>query len=335
MRIFLYGTTAFSHWLVEPSTRDSLKPVSAKAMRDCDPTPESLAYLENSFPHLAKPYHCMVAQRKRRSLPDASTHICTFPFKGSPFLRVGNGVYAASPELCFVQLACTLPFHELVKAGSALCSAYRFHPAARNKLADRHPLTSASRINAFLRRNPGLRGAKAARVALGSLVNDAASPPEAFLATTLGSLHRYGGFQLPDLQTNRRLRPSRAARAIVRQETIIPDISHFGARLAIEYDSNSEHLTPQQIAKDARRRLALEADGYKVITVTARQLASPMDMKRVAVEAGKRLGHRIRPQGKRFKQQQLQLFRTGWSLDAYLNPDWLHGGKSPIDNHGV
>ena len=46
----------------------------------------------------------------------------------------------------------------------------------------------------------------------------------AFLAMVFGLPHRYGGFQLPDLAVNRRLRPSRKAQQIARRATLVPDI---------------------------------------------------------------------------------------------------------------
>ena len=74
---------------------------------------------------------------------------------------------------------------------------------------------------------------------------------------------------LPRLEMNRRVRPSKKARKIAKRETLVPDLCHSESRLAIEYDSNAEDLTSRQIVKDsASKRLALEADGCGVISVT-------------------------------------------------------------------
>lgn len=328
MRIFLYGISSLSFWLSAPGRPKSTCAVSAKALRNCDPTAQSVAYLARAYPQIPEPYHVIVSSQHRDPHPRAITHVSVFAYADKPFYRIGNGVYASCPELCFVQLAHDLPFHELVKVGDALCGTFIIDPAHSNGLATRMPLTTKRRIEAYLRRNAGLRGAKAARRALASVTDGAASPPESFLRMVLGLPYRCGGYQLENLQANRRLRPSRKARAIAGRESLVPDLCSLEGRLAVEYDSNAEHLTERQIGRDASKRLALEADGYKVITVTKPQLADAGHMARVAVEAGRRLGRRVRPQSKKFPAQNRLLFQTGWSLGKYHRREWLAGAGS-------
>lgn len=127
---------------------------------------------------------------------------------------------------------------------------------------------------------------------------------------------------------NRRVRPSKKARKIAKRETFVPDLCHSESRLAIEYDSNAEHLTSRQIAKDSSKRLALEADGYKVISVTTRQLCDRSEMRSVAHEAGSRMSRRIQIRAKSFGNAQRKLYATGWSLKAYHRREWLKGEVS-------
>lgn len=140
--------------------------------------------------------------------------------------------------------------------------------------------------------------------------------------------HRYGGYALPGLEMNRCVRPSKKARKIAKRETLVPDLCHSESRLAIEYDSNAEHLTSRQIAKDSSKRLALEADGYKVISVTTRQLYDRSEMRSVAHEAGVRMSRRIQIRAKSFGNAQRKLYATGWSLKAYHRREWLKGEVS-------
>lgn len=137
-------------------------------------------------------------------------------------------------------------------------------PGRAASLGNASPLPRGDAIEAFIHANPGIKGVKEARRALPWVTEGAASPPEAFLAMVFGLPHRYGGFQLPDLAVNRRLRPSRKAQQIARRATLVPDILFADARLAIEYDSTAEHASSSQLTRDAQKRLALEADGYKV-----------------------------------------------------------------------
>lgn len=149
------------------------------------------------------------------------------------------------------------------------------------------------------------------------MVDGAASPPEAFLWSVLSISQRHGGFAVPGLMMNKRIRPSKKARRIARRETLVPDLSHPESRLAIEYDSNSEHLKAAQVTRDSSKRLALEADGFKVITVTTRQLADPKAMRDVAGQAAQHIGYRMRIRSKNFDQSQRALYAAGWSLDSY------------------
>ncbi len=71
------------------------------------------------------------------------------------------------------------------------------------------------------------------------------------------------------------------------------------------------------MTRDAQKRLALEADGYKVVTVTAGQIGDSGEMRRIAEQCYRRRGKRFRPQSKEFANRQAHLFRMGWSLEDY------------------
>lgn len=318
MRLFLFGISAFSYWLAAPCGHRDGDRVNARIVTDCEPTPQSVKHLRRQFPYIPLPYHLSTTSRNKRRLPHAVGHFLTGKPKGKAFCRIDHGLYAPSPELCFVQLAQQLPFHELVRAGNVLCGRFRLNPDAGNRLESRAAITSKKRIGSFLRANPGLTGAKSARRALQWIVEGTASPPEAFLSMVFALPFRHGGFQLPSPAANQRIKPMQKARAIAQRKTLVPDLLFAHAKLAVEYDSTAEHTGADQLAKDARKRLALEAAGYQVITVTAQQIGRIGEMQRIARQAYKRMGLRFRPQSKLFGQQQASLFRMGWSLDGYI-----------------
>lgn len=249
-------------------------------------------------------------------MEDAQKHLCVKRPVGKPFCHIADGIYASSPELCFVQLARTYSLHELVRAGNVLCGAFFIDVEAGERLESRVPLMSKRRIEAHLRVNPGIPGSKKARQALPWITEGTASPPEAFLAMVLGLPFRCGGFQIPGLLANRRLKMSPKAQEIAHRSTLVPDLLIPETRLVVEYDSTAEHTSARQLTRDAQKRLALEYEGYKVITVTTKQLASRAEMRRVAEEVYRHLGRRLRPQSHSFNAQQASLFQMGWALDA-------------------
>ena len=329
MRVFLYGISSLSHWLFAPSPPRAADAVGVRAFRECEPTDEAVDYLSDAFPFIKQPYHVMMPTRSRRPLPRTVPHVLRLTAQGKIFHRVGSGVYTTSPEFCFVQLARSLPLHDLVKAGNALCSTFYLTPTGSRQLNARPALTTPEKIRRFIEKNPGLHGVKKARKALGLMVARAASPPEAFLATVLSAPSRYGGFGLPKPLLNQRIHLSQQAKTIVGSSTLKPDLLFPEKRLAIEYDSDSEDLAPQQVTRDSLRRMALERDGYRVITVTARQLGNPAKMREVARQASTQLGVRLRPQSAHFSEQQRMLFAASWKLDDYFQlPDQLPSQNS-------
>lgn len=318
MRVFLYGISAFSFWLTFSGDARRLRPAGTRLLKECRPDAEAIAYLEGLFPSIPQPYELLIPNRTYRNLPEIRMHASTYPLTGGPFRHIAHGICASSPELCFVQLARGFNIHELVLAGNCLCGSFCIDPAGGSELKARQPITSPRKIAGFLGKNSGLPGIKQARKALPLITPNTASPPESFLGAALTLPRRYGGYQLAGLKANQRITPSSQAQAIASRKTLVPDLCHKKARLAIEYDSNAEHMTAQQITRDAAKRLALEADGYKVITVTARQLRSQSEMQHIAEQAARRMGIRLREKSKQFPDQQRKLFRQGWSLDRYL-----------------
>lgn len=121
MRLILFGISAFSYWLCAPSAPDASCKVSAKILKNCEPVLEALRHLGRLFPFLPRPYHVSTTSHAKRPLSEAICHLVVRMPKGKDFCRVESGVFVSCPELCFVQLAQSLPFHELVRA--AMCFA--------------------------------------------------------------------------------------------------------------------------------------------------------------------------------------------------------------------
>lgn len=48
-----------------------------------------------------------------------------------------SGVFVSCPELCFVQLAQSLSFHELVRAGNVLCGRFYLDAGKGGELGQR------------------------------------------------------------------------------------------------------------------------------------------------------------------------------------------------------
>ena len=105
MRLFLFGISAFSYWLtVSVAPRESDK-IGAGVFAKCEPSTAAIEHLCAWIPFLPLPVHVSTNAQNRKVPSDIVAHVMSFKLRGKVFCRVGNGLYAASPELCFVQLA--------------------------------------------------------------------------------------------------------------------------------------------------------------------------------------------------------------------------------------
>ncbi len=325
MRLVLFGVSALAYWLTASALPDRGNAAGGKCVARCAPASLALDHVSACFPQIPEPYHCLVPGACRPCGARAVTHISRRSYAKGSFYRIADGLYVSSPELCFVQVAQDASLPELVKVGSALCGTFRLDPAERGGLATRQRLTTQKRLAAFVRSNGGLKGVKMARRALPLLVEKAASPPEVFLRMVLGLPRRCGGYELVGSDVNQRMAVSKKARVMSDRGTLVPDLLWPDHRVAVEYDSNSEHLTSSQVARDAKKRLALAHDGFKVFTVTLQQLRDPRSMRHVAEEIAREIGRPLRIRGQQFPAKHAALYRTGWSLNRYCRDHWLAG----------
>ncbi len=311
MDIELYGISALAFWLTQRS-RKLCVPVSAR-----DPL---------SF--LAKPLHIAVSPARRARQTGFAKHVRSAPAPAEDMVVASSGVRVPVPELCFVQIAEQLPFHQVVKAGCALCSTFSLDPSQPFGLVERKPLTTQAELASFIDFHPGLRGVKNARVAVGHIGEGAASPAEIYQMMVLTLPPRWGGFGLRSLEANRVVRLGKKAAGMAGRAYVVPDLCDFEHRLAIEYDADATHTYGEQLSRDATKRMALESMGMKVITVTTRQLASLDRMRDVAKEAARIMGTRVRTQSARFESEQRLLAATRKSFDGLYDREWLERARA-------
>ncbi|RDB64736.1 hypothetical protein C1878_01725 [Gordonibacter sp. 28C] len=209
--------------------------------------------------------------------------------KGS-VLDTENGFCVSSPELCFLQMAERENPVDLVMDGLELCGTYDISTGEMRSCA---PLTTAAKLEAFVAKSAGAHGRKKALWALRFVVDGSASPRETVLAMLLCLPYRFGGYGFAPPCLNYRIDVGAHAQKMASRKFYRCDLYWPEAKLAIEYDSDSEHLGSRSAASDSSRRNALDALGVDVISVTTLQIASRVEMERIANHIGKRLGKRV------------------------------------------
>lgn len=253
----------------------------------------------------------------------------------------------SSPELCFLQMAEELEFHDLVLLGLELCGSYsmkyRHEPIGKSELRfdfeapkglalswfdaaledgaasdsrltesgfypDRQPLTNLAHLERFLERCQGFHGVKKAREALKWVLDNSASPMESKLFLLLCLPRAKGGYGLPLPVLNGRADP-KAGRDWRAEKSFYKCDLSWGNGVVVEYESNLWHSGKEELEKDSIRRNDLVYMGNTVICVTAGQVYSKTKMDKVAALLRKKLGLRVNEPQYDFVARQRELRR--------------------------
>ena len=152
----------------------------------------------------------------------------------------------------YLQLGAELEFLELLSVGMELCGSYskwaldsgrpeapygRDSKSARNYTYDLPPVMNANRMEAFVERMKGQRGAVGARATLRWLLDGSASPMETATYLLLCLPRRVGGYGLPKPLLNPLLKISGPSGTKERY----PDLFWLGANIDVEYNSDEDH----------------------------------------------------------------------------------------------
>lgn len=320
MLLVLHGLSAYRFWLRSLARPAPGRLSDERVLAAASPTLDALAYLSDTLPCLEPPLHLLCAGNSRHVKRVAVVHHSARRYATGSFLPIANGIYVASPELTAAQIAPKCPRPLLAKAVSMLLGTTALSDGERYGFLSRNPLTTRHGIAAYLASSPELPGGRALRGILPHVVERVASPAEADLALALCLPCRLGGRHLPLPAANYRIALSPRAQAIAGQRAAIADLCWPDHGLVVEYDADLTHLNAEQHARDASRKAALEADDFRVITVTTEHLYGPRSLSPIADEIGRRLGvrQRSRPQGFHAQQEALRRLPRGFDLPDSL-----------------
>ena len=212
MNVCLSHDTAF-RWLVRNrNPRIAGRASTARVLPLSSPSMVQCRVLASELRLGVDPLEVLVCRSSgRRDSGSVKAHLSGLAYPSGSFVRVNvpglGGVYAASPELVFRQIAAKHSLLEAVYVGYALCSSYRVDGQVDGGIAIREgddaPLTTVSRIGAYLRKTEGSYGCAKARRALSYVREGSASPTESALAMGLSLPACLGGFGAGDVVLQR------------------------------------------------------------------------------------------------------------------------------------
>ena len=287
MSIFFSHETALEHLRSQAAEREF--PLCYAVPRHDVPRGAALADAGlHAFGIHERPYHVLVADAASRGKSQlVRSHVCAAAYPPGSFRRLTHDLYVSSPELCFLQLAPSLPFGRLALLGMELCGGYALDADDSEGFRRREPLSTAAALRRVSQRFSGVKGAKPARLAARFLVDGALSPMEAAVVLLLCAPTSRGGYGLAPPVLNAEVRLTRLSARWPASRFC--DLYWPARRLAIEYDSNRFHVGANRIARDASRRAQLAREGVTVLTLTWDQVRDVIQFHEVALLVAARL----------------------------------------------
>lgn len=319
-RVFLAHQSAFQYWAYH-EVHETHKTSCSPAHKDAP----SATLLEDASRFIIRQWgevHVAVADdRSKRKIPNAQLHVRKVPYPSGSFYRIAPDVYVASPELCFLQAAQVLELVPLILYGFELCGTYARTGNLAHTRYQRQPLTSASKIKAYLAKSKGAAGIKRAQRASEYLVDGSASPRESMLTMMMSLPRLLGGFGMPKPQLNYAIKtnmldPRKSGELL----TLHGDIVWPKAHIIVEYDGPQHGQLDNHSLDKQRDHLLLDA-GFETIRFTDDRIKKPEEIARLAATINKRAQLR-RP------KSSLETDRRKLDLQHQLLHDcdlpWLH-----------
>lgn len=223
-------------------------------------------------------------------------------------LEIAPNVAVCSPELVFVQMAESLPLGELIALGYELCGCYPIS-ADQSGSRVRSQLTTPARLTAFGERAARMSGLRKARVAARYIRAKSASVRETEMSALLQTPMKWGGLGLPEARANEPVPLSHRATQIARGKRVVCDLLWENPPIAVEYDGREYHEGDQNQVRDSRRRDAMAADGFHVVTVTSPQLDGATEFFEIADSITRKMGRRPRKRDAAFTVRHMKLRR--------------------------
>ncbi len=241
----------------------------------CPSDDDIRSLLDGPLRGLSTPVHVLVSNPVARSRSRLKVpHAWCIPPIGGSFVKLADGLYASSPELCLVQLARLLTPVELARLAFELCGTYALSPCPDDGFRACSPVTATEHVLAFAHRAraAGVRGASALIAALSHVVDGAASPMETVVTLLLCLPYRYGGYHLPLPVLNQQPRATGGGQSVANGATHRCDLLWPDAGVTLEYEGEVWHAGARQATKDAARNNVMASKRHLVFSVTKEQL---------------------------------------------------------------
>ncbi len=274
---------------------------------------------EQWLSHVSRPIHAFVDKPARQTRTSKLvTHVWGPDVPNGTFVDIGHGIFISSAPALFLQLATMMDTAELAFVGMELCGEYsRWHlplggmgdplytgyEENREYTYDLDRLTTRAKIESYLVRNPGARGAVKARAALKWVLDNAKSPMETGVYLQLCLPRRLGGYGLPLPILNPKVTVGGAGG----ERVLSPDLFWKASGIDVEYNSDYAHSGEWNRHKDSKREVELVVSKVTVLPLTRTQVMNVDEFDTFATGLRKLMGIRARPLDAAWKERRAAL----------------------------
>lgn len=199
---------------------------------------------------------CETASRRGRGRLERRRFNPTCMTQG--FVELEPGVFASSPELCFIQLCDELDVVDAVRLLGWMAGTYSLDCNGNLAHIERESLLCKESLANAFEQFKGVHGISSAKRAARYAPFRCASPKESEVGALLQLPRELGGCGFPAAVVNLEQTLTPKQQKLLHRRSFKCDFFWPGRRVAVEYDSKGFHSDADRIERDAVRRNALE-----------------------------------------------------------------------------
>lgn len=267
--IIITHHSAASYWLHSDLSENYLFADEQNPLLACSRNSRDLQRFDIGFPGFgAHPIHLMVNDKRLiRASRTIVTHVNTAELPKGSFVKLRDGLYVVSPELCLVQMARYLSDAQLVELAMNLCASYYIHPFTEKIERRKYQVAKPASLADYANKS-SLRGSLKVANCMPLVLSGSRSPVETKLSILLRKVTSRGGEGFPVHALNHYVSADDRVN-VAEQDDFYIDIAYTKQHVGIEYYGEEFH---KDSAKDRRRLNALRAMGWNILTLEKQQL---------------------------------------------------------------
>ena len=251
------------------------------------------------------PLDAIVGDRAKSHSGTLHTIVLAGKMPPGSFVRVGQGLCACSPELCFALLGRGGQVIRLAEFGLELCGTYAIMPDQSGRSCACSALTDGKRLSAYVDLLGHRHGLAVARKVLRLVTEGSGSPRETSLFLALTAPARLGGYGLRRPELNAKV-------GVLQRTSTVSTPKACVASQLYRDDRGKKVLAVDSCGMGAlskpQCREALEGDGIDVVDITLTDTMSMSKLEAKALRVARLLGEPVRPSKGLLLQRRSELF---------------------------